>query len=45
MIILECLEAALVVVGNSKLRPEDSSSALVVGTKLSVAASMVSALH
>ena len=43
--ILECLEAALVVVENSKLRPEDSSSALDVGTRLSVAASMVSALH
>ena len=45
MIIPECLEAALGVVGNSRLRPEDSSSALDVGTKLSVAASMVSALH
>ena len=53
--ILECLEAALVVVENSKLRPEDSSSALDVGTRLLVAAgppqtqraarSVVSALH
>ena len=33
------------VLGNSRLRPEDSSSALDVGTKLSLAASMVSALH
>ena len=36
--ILECLEAALVVVDNSKLSPEDSSSALDVGTRLLVAA-------
>ena len=53
--ILECLEAALVVVDNSKLVPDDSSSALDVGTRLLVAAgppqtqraarSVVSALH
>lgn len=52
---LESLEAALVVVENSKLSPEDSSSALEVGTRLLVAAgppqtqraarSVVSALH